>query len=166
MVLSSASTATWPSVCLATARTSCWGRSANVTTERGCLDWGPSNPHRYCCFVIYRTSLSWCPVSMSGCRTRTERPDPSLILMQRPLKVLQHPGYQENMVSVGICKVLIFTCHAVLFVCTVHHLIVSYFNFRPILTSGRRHGHGAPSSSGKDFSRERQDLHWHQHDAG
>lgn len=45
---------------------------------------------------------------MGGCRTLTERPDPSLILMQRRLKVLQHPGYQENMVSVGICKVLIF----------------------------------------------------------
>lgn len=54
----------------------------------------------HCCCVINRVSLFWCPVSMDGCLTRTERPALSLILKQRLVNVQPHPKYQGNLVSI------------------------------------------------------------------
>lgn len=53
--------------------------------------------------VFNRVSRFWCPVSMDGCLTRTERPALSLNFMQRLLKAPHHPKYQ-NLVSICMCS--------------------------------------------------------------
>lgn len=53
--------------------------------------------------VFNRVSRFWCPVSMDGCLTRTERPALSLNFMQRLLKAQHHPKYQ-NLVSICMCS--------------------------------------------------------------
>lgn len=46
-----------------------------------------------------------------------------------------------------------------------NHLLLS-LNHRPVLTGGWGHGHGASGCHEKNLDRERQDLHWNQHQAG
>lgn len=61
----------------------------------------------------------------------------------------------------------ILSCHTFCLHCVwFNHLICLSVNPRPLLTGCWWYGHSASRCSGKNLHRERQDLHWNQHQAG